>query len=128
MFYSIRHSEANLRRIEFEICCKISNSHSQYVIALGAGFSIHKLSSLVEVILVSRTTDALGRIFLDRPRLNPKMSALEESQLRFKQRDSAFREQANFIYPLPEGLNQPTTLKKNILIKNLNPMDLIRQL
>ncbi len=112
--YFSQYGEDSFRKIEFEVYCEISNNHSQYVIALGAGFPVHKLSSQVEVIFVSRVTDADGRIFLNRPRLNKNVSTLEEYNLRFIQRDSAFRERADFIYHLPEGLEQPTKQEQTI--------------
>ena len=112
--YFTKHGEENFRKIEFEVYCEISNNHSQYVISLGAGFPVHKLSSQVEIIFVARTTDADGRIFLNRPRLNKDLSPIEEYKLRFSQRDSAFREKANFIYHLPEGLELPTSSERTI--------------
>lgn len=72
------------------------------VIALGAGFE-GPLPPGVRAVWIRRATDADGRIFLNRPRLNAKVSPLTEYMERFEDRESRYRQMADEILQLPEG-------------------------
>ncbi len=80
----------------------IKNRNKKTFIALGAGFNF-EISSGIEIIWIRRETDRWGRIFLDRPRLEPQLSPLEEYAVRFRQRDDRFRRLAHRQYILREG-------------------------
>ncbi len=114
--------ESEFRKIEKRIFEKLIQN-AEFVIALGAGFDCQNISKDIEVIFISRRTDSDGRIFLNRPRLNSELSALDEYDLRFKERDSVFRQNADFIYHMPEGIitnngTEEKIFKINFEIKN----------
>lgn len=71
-------------------------------IALGAGFE-GELPPLSERWWIRRKGDALGRIFLDRPRLDSDLSALEEFKSRFEVRESRYASTATRELFLREG-------------------------
>ena len=110
-----KFSEDAFRKLEIETYREIKMSNQNYVIASGAGFPIKEIDLQDEVIFVSRVTDSDGRIFLNRPRLNQDMSALQESKSRFLQRDLGYRNRANFIYHLSEGVQDASATEKRIL-------------
>lgn len=89
-----------------------------YVISVGAGFNTQLLPVDAEVVYVSRRTDSDGRIFVNRPRLNPEVSALQEYILRYQSREPKFREAASWVYHLPEGLNGTDDIEEKILKKD----------
>lgn len=89
-----------------------------YCIAVGAGFNSEWLPLDAEVIYVSRRTDSDGRIFLNRPRLNPEVSPLKEFIQRFQEREPQFRKMASWVYHLPEGLNDSDEIEEEIFKKD----------
>ena len=72
-------------------------------LALGAGFDPALIPETWTVLWVRRSTDEAGRIFIDRPRLNSKVTALEEFQERYHRRESAYRARADQVLWLDEG-------------------------
>jgi shikimate kinase len=97
--------EATFREAENLVYNKITQMNSEYVIALGAGFNPNNILPQDEVIFVTRVTDQDGRIFLNRPRLEPELGPLEEYKKRFHQREPNFLKRADFIYRMPEGIS-----------------------
>ena len=95
-------------------------AQKNYVISVGAGFNTQFLPTDAEVIYVSRRTDSDGRIFVNRPRLNPEVSALQEYILRYQAREPKFREAATWVYHLPEGLNDSDEIEEKILKKDFS--------
>lgn len=93
-------------------------SQNSYVISVGAGFNTQLLPKDAEVIYVSRRTDTDGRIFINRPRLNPAVTPLEEFKERYKTREPKFREVASWVYHLPEGLNEADSVEEKIFKKD----------
>jgi shikimate 5-dehydrogenase/shikimate kinase len=95
-----------------ELCARSPNMFC----ALGAGFPLHSyvFHPSDEIVWVRRASDSFGRIFLNRPRLNADLTPLEESQLRFSERDSLYAEHADWIYWLPEGLTAPCEFERQI--------------
>jgi len=93
-----------------------------FVISVGAGFNTNNFSSSsdqdIEIVYISRRTDSDGRVFLNRPRLNVDMTAIEESKHRFIHREEKFRKIAHWVYHLPEGLSEVSRIEKNIFNKN----------
>lgn len=89
-----------------------------YVISVGAGFNTQLLPADAEIVYVSRRTDSDGRIFVNRPRLNPEVSALQEYILRYQAREPKFREAASWVYHLPEGLNGEDEAERHIFKKD----------
>ena len=106
--------EPAFREIELSVFNQLIQNEN-FVISLGAGFNIEHLQSIdCEVIWVRRATDQDGRIFLNRPRLNPDLSALQEYQLRWKQREPRFLEACDFLYEMPEGITESDEIEKII--------------
>ncbi len=73
-----------------------------FFLALGAGFQ-GPLPQGIPVLFVRRPTDPEGRIFLDRPRLDPGLDPLEEYKKRYAEREPRFRSAAWEILTLREG-------------------------
>ena len=73
-------------------------------IALGAGCDLKGLPEESTVLWLQRESDKQGRIFLDRPRLNPSLSPLEEFKERFDERQRAYEAKATQCLLIPEGL------------------------
>ncbi|MBN2490402.1 MAG: hypothetical protein JXQ29_06090 [Planctomycetes bacterium] len=71
-------------------------------IAVGAGFP-GPLPPGVHCLWVRRDSDRDGRIFLDRPRLDPALDPLEEYRRRFAEREPRYRAWADDVLTLGEG-------------------------
>lgn len=96
--------EEQFRKLEIEALQNIlQHNTSDIYVAVGAGFE-GPWPVGVKKIWVRRATDAKGRIFLNRPRLNPDLKPLEEFKLRKLERDIRFQAWADQHYFLPEGL------------------------
>lgn len=96
-------------------------NEKNFILAVGAGFDLSLIPSDTKVIWVRRDTDSLGRIFMNRPRLNPDVDALTEFSERFLLRESQYKNRADLIYTVPEGLFEPMPEEQKILnqlIKN----------
>ena len=108
----LQGGEAAFRKLELSVFNNLHSYNQSYVISLGAGFQLTFLPAEIEVCFVSRMTDADGRIFLNRPRLEPALSPLEEYKIRYLKRQPEFLKRATQIYHLPEGLTDVATEKK----------------
>lgn len=108
--------EENFRKQEQHILEKILTAfyQSDIVISLGAGFPleealnssvINKLSHLIEIIWIQRITDLNGRIFLNRPRLNPSHSPLSEFFIRAETRNLIYQKFSHYSIVIPEGIH-----------------------
>ncbi len=95
--------EEHFRRMERQtLDTLIAENKGNLIVALGAGFE-GPLPAQAKVIWIRRESDAAGRIFLNRPRLNPEMSAFAEYMARYDVRQKRFREWAHEQLTLPEG-------------------------
>jgi len=78
------------------------------VMVLGAGFEhdAHEVFGrpTTQVIWIKRSSDEKGRIFLDRPRLNPELPPLEEYRSRAAFRGRRFERLATLVHELEEGI------------------------
>lgn len=97
--------EAQFRNLERKVLHSLIERGGDQVIALGAGFE-GPLPSGAYVIWIRRETDRNGRIFSDRPRLEPMLSPLEEYARRHNVREHRFRAWAHEQLILPEGYNE----------------------
>jgi shikimate 5-dehydrogenase len=95
--------EAEFRKMEISLFSKISREPA-FVIAVGGGFDVSIIPQVFERIYVSRRTDTEGRIFFNRPRLNPELDSLTEFMFRFDQRQPLFLKYCDWIYQMPEGV------------------------
>lgn len=108
--------EEKFRTAERDVFNTLTRNRQDYVIAVGAGFPVSYIPLDVEVIYVSRMSDVDGRIFLNRPRLNQKLTPLAEYKERYDEREPEFRKRAQFIYHMPEGIETPIETEENLLI------------
>lgn len=99
-------------RMAFEEIC---SSHESFICFLGGGFDPELIPENIFVIFVRRATDPLGRVFLDRPRLNVDQPHLEEYLSRYLKRNERFLKRANWIYDIPEGLLSASAEEEEIL-------------
>lgn len=97
--------EAVFREVENLVYNKITQTNSEYVISLGAGFNPDNILPQDEVVFVTRVTDQDGRIFLNRPRLEPELSPLAEYKKRYTLREVSYLKKATFVYRMPEGMS-----------------------
>ena len=107
--------EKNFRKAEVKVLSEITTNTDFSFVVLGAGFDISQLQPEDYLVWVRRESDKSGRIFLNRPRLNPEASALEEYDLRRQSREIHFQNRANFIYTLPEGQVISSEIERKIL-------------
>ncbi|MDG0815273.1 shikimate kinase [Bdellovibrio svalbardensis] len=101
----LEHGEAYFRELERQLFLEtLQKPHKDMYLFVGAGFDVNVLPETVRTLWVRRKTDLDGRIFLNRPRLNPEMSPLEEFLKRAKQREENYAKVADEVYLMPEGL------------------------
>ena len=102
--FFLNSKEEDFRKKEKEMFQKLMLKKPD-IISLGAGFDLNLLNSECEVIWLRRESDQQLRIFLDRPRLKPESSMLEESRSLFLERHSKYKQKAHRVCTLPEGDN-----------------------
>lgn len=110
-----KKGESTFREVENLVYNKITQANSDYVIALGGGFNLDNVLPHDEIIFVTRVTDADGRIFLNRPRLEQNMGPLAEYEKRFNERESKFQTKSHFKYRMPEGIESEDEAERKIL-------------
>ncbi len=96
--------EAQFRFYEKQVFQSIYKTHEDFVISVGGGFPVDEVPQDVHCIWLQRISDQHGRIFFDRPRMEPGLSDLEEFLSRAKVRNEIFRVRADEKYLMPEGL------------------------
>lgn len=79
-----------------------------FLVACGAGFDTSKIDSSWQKIWLRRDTDEDGRVFFGRPRLDPEITAIEESKKRYQERTSKYLSAADRIFDLAEGDSDPS--------------------
>ena len=99
--------EAEFRRRELEIFTQYDQDNpapgEDLYLALGAGFPVDKIPQDWLVIWIQRATDLAGRIFIDRPRLDPTVDPLQEYRDRFQLRDGSYSSRADHTLVIEEG-------------------------
>ncbi|XGC80513.1 shikimate kinase [Bdellovibrio bacteriovorus] len=99
------HGEDYFRELERQLFLEIlQKPQKDMYLVLGAGFDLSVIPESVRVLWVKRSTDLDGRIFLNRPRLNPEVSPIEEYQKRGVVREEKYRNRADEVYLMPEGI------------------------
>ncbi|MBX3040593.1 MAG: hypothetical protein KF789_07805 [Bdellovibrionaceae bacterium] len=91
---------------------------SQDWISLGAGVRLEQVPPVGEKIWIRRDTDHDGRVFLDRPRLDPNSDPLSEFRERARLREKHYERFADRVYTLPEGLQVSDEIEEKILSGN----------
>lgn len=107
--------EKYFREVEAQIFSKLISENTNYVISLGAGFNMARISSEHEVLLLSRLTDRAGRLFLNRPRLNADETPLDEYHIRYLERHEKFLDKATALYSIPEGIECENEIERKIV-------------
>lgn len=120
----MEHGEPYFRELERQLFLEtLQKPHKSMYLVLGAGFDLSVIPAGVHVLWVRRKTDLEGRIFLNRPRLNPELSPLEEFQKRAATRELRYRERADEVYLMPEGLfenrHHAMAVEKDLLMHQL---------
>lgn len=100
---------------------QVAHQPGAVYIALGAGFT-GDLPDDVTILWVRRPTDHLGRIFLDRPRLDDDFTPLAEFMRRFDEREARFRKWAHKQIILGEGWMTENAYEPSLV--NLRPANL----
>lgn len=95
------------RKAFYEMDTESRSRLGAFLVSCGAGFDVRLLDDSWQKIWVRRETDADGRIFFGRPRLDPELSPREESQRRFVARTPGFEAASDREYWLPEGEQDP---------------------
>ena len=123
------------KNILYQLVCKYKNISHPVFIALGAGFDLkgfyeehirsdnrqaRHIFSNCKIIHLMRETDSQGRVFLDRPRLNLKLSPYEEYSSFYKERQKLYQKFADEKFILPEWDFTFNTLEKLFFYKELS--------
>ncbi len=111
--YFNKQGEISFRQIELQTIREIMQSNSSYIIACGAGLLLDQLTTDAEKIWIRRYTDKLGRIFLDRPRLQKEALPLDEYMHRYRERNIMYQKYATEIIDIPEGFDTPNEAEKD---------------
>ncbi len=106
-----RRLERNTAAAAFD---RLRDDDGPAFVALGAGFD-GDIPDGVAVLWIQRSTDGDGRIFLDRPALDPGLGPLEEFQHRFGDRDDRYRGIATETLLVAEGVDSVTEADRLIL-------------
>ncbi len=114
--------EKKFRELEISVFREISDSNPNVIVSLGAGFHLQHISSDFTCVWVRRATDVLGRIFLNRPRLDPDVSPLDEYLQRMPLRDEHYKKHATVQYLMPEGLEESNSVEQKIFTSDLKSL------
>jgi shikimate 5-dehydrogenase/shikimate kinase len=106
-----------LERTHFEHLVSLASGRSAYI-AVGGGFNTELFAPSMRILWLQRTTDRDGRIFLDRPSLDPMLSPLQEFISRAEKRRIKFQEVAGEEYLVPEGLMAPDLVERQIVVSD----------
>ncbi|MEQ1666560.1 MAG: shikimate kinase, partial [Bdellovibrionales bacterium] len=117
--------EKYFREVEESILKQIFSENMNFsgpiFVAVGAGYS-GSYPKDAKILWLRRPTDESGRIFLDRPRLNPEQSPYEEYFARFHEREIKFREVYHREIMIGEGWNIENDFETTLL--GLTPANL----
>lgn len=116
--------EATFRKYELEVFKKILLQHPLFVLTLGGGFPVREIPPQLHKIWIQRPSDEYGRIFFDRPRLNPEISDLAEFFQRSQLRAAVFETHHDEIYLMPEGIRAESDTEKTLF---KTPIEFIKQ-
>lgn len=89
------------------------------VISVGAGFQ-GQFTVDCWIVWIRRSTDATGRIFNNRPRLEPQFSPLDEYMHRYHKRERLYQTIRDEEWTVPEGACEPNTIEKRFFSNTLN--------
>jgi len=106
-----------------KLCHELDSENRCVVIVLGAGYAgpLPPPRTKNSICLwVRRPTDPLGRVFLDRPRLNPNQYPMDEFQSRYQQRQPRYSSWAHEEFMISEGFDSLNDEEKGFFLNTLN--------
>ena len=106
--------ERGFRNLERQVFASLTSRHPSFVIAVGGGFAVDEIPADIHCYWIQRPSDRTGRIFLDRPRLDPDIDPLAEFADRRRARDPNLKSRADEICLLPEGLRKPDAIERQL--------------
>lgn len=114
-----KDGEASFRRIEGEVLQALYDELTEVptFVALGAGYKA-SVPKGVHVIWVQRSSDVNGRVFTDRPRLDPNETPLSEYFSRWEERQERYRKVSNEVLLLNEG-EKTSLAEKHFFLNNI---------
>ncbi|WP_413558840.1 shikimate kinase [Bdellovibrio sp. HCB209] len=120
----MEHGEQYFRDMERQMFLEVlQKPYKDIFLVLGAGFDVTIIPPEHHVVWVKRHTDLDGRIFLDRPRLNPDIGPLQEFIKRASPREVRYLAAADEVYLMPEGIfehhHQVLSLERQLLSHQL---------
>ncbi|MEK7357003.1 MAG: shikimate kinase, partial [Bdellovibrionota bacterium] len=115
--------EAAFRWLEIETFRAIDDetrkSESEVFLVFGGGFDPTSIPETWRCLWLRRATDPRGRIFVDRPRLDPDLTALEEYEARFRAREPRFAARADEVLWVDEGLENADEAECGFVVGDL---------
>lgn len=100
--------EAAFRRLELETFYSLARANEKSTddvfVALGAGFDVARLPFAWKTIWIRRPSDEAGRVFTDRPRLEARLTPLDEFRTRYLARTPRYASRADAVLILDEGI------------------------
>ncbi|MEK6705448.1 MAG: shikimate kinase [Bdellovibrionota bacterium] len=115
--------EQYFRKIEkkylADIVAEYSKQDKRVFVAAGAGYEGPPPPN-THCLWVRRTTDSLGRIFLDKPRLESAITPREEYFKRHAEREPKYRKWADDVLFVPEGTDGPSIYEQNYFTSGIN--------
>lgn len=97
--------ETQFRILENQVFKEIIQNVKKYIVSVGAGYDFSFFPPDAKCLWVKRRTDSFGRVFLNRPRLNPSVGLLDEYFERFAIRNERYQQKCDYEYLMPEGLD-----------------------
>lgn len=90
-----------------------------YYLSVGGGFDVNLVPKFVRILWLRRSSEKWGRIFTDRPRLNPELNPIEEFFERARPRAVKFVATAWEEYLMPEGLRKLNRTEKHFVCDSI---------
>lgn len=109
--------ESEFRRLERDLLEEVASRSERaprdvdVCVALGAGHT-GPIPPTARCLWIRRATDSVGRVFLDRPRLDPRVSPLAEYLARFAAREARYRTWAHADWIVGEGFDAPNPMER----------------
>jgi shikimate 5-dehydrogenase/shikimate kinase len=100
-----------------------SGAIGEIYLSCGAGFDPALIPETWRVMWIRRVTDAQGRIFMDRPRLNPRVPALTEFTERYHRRNGAYAQRADEVLWIDEGTDSPDEAEAGYFLDDWTGLD-----
>lgn len=96
------------RQVLNQLILNANKSKNQIMVALGAGFELERFNFGQDDILlwVRKKSDSAGRIFLDRPSLQPGVDPLDEWFNLFPKREDLYQRLSNSQFYIPEFIDE----------------------